>query len=720
MGIVLGLALGLQACNDAGFQSGRTLADDKAATSAPGDSTGTSSGDATAGSFDQIPAKVETTSISDSKRPDTMISSFQAATTVDASFKFKIEPNSVKTDFTLEENLVLVKDTYSQTSRNLLTDSFTQGNSGTPVKEEFDQKARQGLADILIVIDNSGSMKEEQVNLSTKLNELLVSIKDANWQISVINTSPVVPAGVTLTALASEGKELCNTTVIKAGEVDATEKFAAAVNAGISGNGNEQGIRQAVVGLRCTEKPWVRPASTLAVLIVSDEDNCSIDGTECGTLPWAKETYLQNYVETTLQRTIGKNAGFYGIVAPSKALCSTAGNAGTQYLRLFDYKSTAGANYGNICDASYKTTLNRISDSIALQLNNQVELTTLPDTNTLALTLQLVDGTTQALDPASYTLTGKVITFLPGKEPPTGSKVVANYKAGAQPQLTSFTLSQDPAVGTVVAKINGAMATPGSYTASGRVVTFTQAPAAMAKITLDYLENKALLDRFKTTATALPDSIKVTVNGQATTNFTFDAARSEVVLKTLPADGQAIEIAYNKSNGPKLVYTLPVSKDSRNVKIMDQGTPISFTQSGNSFTISADAYLAGKVLTLSYDLPDGSTKVFEIGRMPIPGSADIVDSIGGCDLGTGLDILDDKLISTCALGTAMDFSLTYKYLETLKVFKVNGVENPELGNWTVYVDGISTKDYVRSGSSITLNSELAADARIDIHYTLPE
>ncbi|MDQ3231237.1 MAG: hypothetical protein M3Q07_05400 [Pseudobdellovibrionaceae bacterium] len=243
MGIVLGLALGLQACNDAGFQSGRTLADDKAATSAPGDSTGTSSGDATAGSFDQIPAKVETTSISDSKRPDTMISSFQAATTVDASFKFKIEPNSVKTDFTLEENLVLVKDTYSQTSRNLLTDSFTQGNSGTPVKEVFDQKARQGLADILIVIDNSGSMKEEQVNLSTKLNELLVSIKDANWQISVINTSPVVPAGVTLTALASEGKELCNTTVIKAGEVDATEKFAAAVNAGISGNGNEQGIR---------------------------------------------------------------------------------------------------------------------------------------------------------------------------------------------------------------------------------------------------------------------------------------------------------------------------------------------------------------------------------------------------------------------------------------------------------------------------------------------
>lgn len=723
-GLTLGLALGLlSACNDAGFQSGNTLTDDKAATSAPssGDARA-QSGDATYESSDQIPipAKVETVSMESSKQPDTIISSFQASSTKDASFRFTLEPKAARMDFTLEDSLAPVKDTFTQLNRNLLTETFTQGNAGTPVKEEFDQAARKGLADILVVIDNSGSMKEEQANLATKLNELLVSIKDSNWQISVITTAPAVPSGVSLNTAAAEGKEICNTTLIKAGEVDAATKFANAVNAGISGSGNEQGIRQAVVGLRCTEKPWLRPGSTLAVLIVSDEDNCSLDGSDCGSLPWAKESYLINYTETTLQRTVGKSAGFYGIVAPSKALCSTAGNAAPQYLRLFDYKANGAVNYGNICDASYKTTLNRISDSIALLLNNQFELKSQPDTTSLKLSVQALDGTIKALDPATYTQSGKVITFLPGKEPAAGSKVIAEYKVGAKPILTSFTLNQDPASGTVVAKINGAMAAAGSYSVSGRTVSFAQAPADMATITLDYRENKALLDRFKTTASPLADSLKVTVNGLATTNFSFDAGTGEVVLKSIPADGQTIEIGYNKNAGARLSYTLPISKEARNIRILEGSTPLAFTQNGNIFTIAAESHKAGKVLTLSYELPDGGTRAFEIGRMPVPGSADIVSTSAGCDLGMGLDVLDDKLISTCAVTTAMEFTLTYKYTEIMKVFQVSGVQNPDLGQWSVYVDGEATKDFVRSGSSITLNQDPSADARIDIHYTLPE
>lgn len=724
LGLILSLGLGLQtACNDAGFQSGRTLSEDKVATSVSDAASGDAearSGDAIYESSDQIPAKVETTTMEASKKPDTIISSFQASTTKDASFRFVLEPKSVKMDFTLEDNLAPVKDTFTQITRNLLTDTFTQGNVGTPVKEEFDQAARKGLADILVVIDNSGSMSQEQANLATKLNELLVSIKDANWQISVITTATAVPSGVSVNTLAAEGKELCNTTLIKAGEVDASTKFAAAVNAGTSGSGNEQGIRQSVVGLRCTEKPWLRANSTLAVLIVSDEDNCSLDGSGCGTLPWAKESYLINYVETTLGRTIGKNAGFYGIVAPSKTLCSTAANPAPQYLRLFDYKANGAVNYGNICDASYKTTLNRVSDSIALLLNNQFELKALPDANSLKLSIQLLNGTIQALDQSTYTQSGKVITFLAGKEPPAGSKVIAEYKVGAKPILSSYTLTQDPAAGAVVAKINGAMAAAGSYSVSGRMVTFAQAPADMATITLDYRENKALLDRFKTTAAPLADSLKVSVNGLATTNYTFDALKSEVVLKAIPSDGQAIELAYNKTAGPRLAYTLPVSKDARNIKIMDGATPISFTQSGSIFTVSADVHKAGKVLTLSYELPDGATRAFEIGRMPVAGSADIVSTQGACDLGMGLDILEDKLISTCAVTAAMEFTLTYKYTEVLRVFQVLGVENPDAGHWSVYVDGEATREFARSGSSITLNQEPGPEARIDIHYTLPE
>ncbi|WP_141732099.1 hypothetical protein [Oligoflexus tunisiensis] len=716
--IILALTLGLgSACNDAGFQSGNSLTLEQE-TAAAADAQA-QSGDATPEFSNHIPAQVETT-MESSKKPDTIINSFESSKTREASFRFKLEPKGVKTEFTLEDNLAPVTDNFTQINRQPLTDTFTQGHAGTTIREEFDQAARQGLADILVVIDNSGSMKEEQTNLSSKLNELLVSIKDASWQISVITTAPAVPAGVSVNTAAAEGKELCNTTLIKSGEADASEKFATAVNAGISGSGNEQGIRQSVVGLRCTEKPWVRTGSTLAVLIVSDEDNCSNDGSDCGSLPWAKESYLTNYVENTLQRTIGKNAGFYGIVAPSKALCSTAGNAAPQYLRLFDYKANGAVNYGNICDGSYKTTLNRISDSIALLLNNQFELKTLPDDGTLKLSLLLSDNTTRALDASSYTRNGKVISFVAGKEPPAGSKVVAEYRTGSKPILSSFTLSQDPAAGTVIAKINGAAASAGSYTVSGRTVTFTNAPADMATITLDYRENKALLDRFKTTADPVTGSIKVSVNGQATTDFTFDAAKREVVLKNLPADNQTVEIGYKKNAGPRLEYTPPVSPDGRNFQILDQTQPVAFTKNGNTFTISADAFQAGRTLTLSYDVPDNSTKAFELGRLPIAGSTDIVDAQGDCDLGVGFEIVDDRLISNCVITNAMEFTLNYKYIETVKIFKVFDVANPEAGVWTVYINGEATKDFVRSGSSIALTQDPGAEARIDIHYTLPE
>ena len=101
----------------------------------------------------------------------------------------------------------------------------------------------------------------------------------------------------------------------------------------------------------------------------------------------------------------------------------------------------------------------------------------------------------------------------------------------------------------------------------------------------------------------------------------MSAVKNEVVVKTISTDNQPVEISYDMRTGPRLVYMLPVSKDGLNFKILDGTAPISFTQSGNSFTIGADVHQLGKVLTLSYDMPDAGTKAIEIGRMPIPVTA---------------------------------------------------------------------------------------------------
>ncbi len=296
------------------------------------------------------------------------------------------------------------------------------GADGSPkyetkdVEETLTQEGLQGFADIALVVDNSSSMQEEQKNLSTKLDDLITALKGANWQIGVITTT---------VATGSDGQDACNLTLIKSTDSDAQSRFTKAVSAGISGDGNEQGIRQAVNALKCTKKPWVRPGSTVAVLIVSDADNCS-DGKGCNGQPWASEQYLIDYVEKDLGRVVGENAGFYGIYSPPSESCSTAEFTANIYQRLIDYKSEGNLNYGNICDSSYKKTLTRISSNIAKLLSSQFSLKQKPDEGTVMISGTKSNGDQITAD--DFVVTGTTITFKTGSEPALGSKIDIRYK----------------------------------------------------------------------------------------------------------------------------------------------------------------------------------------------------------------------------------------------------------------------------------------------------
>lgn len=284
------------------------------------------------------------------------------------------------------------------------------------IEETFTQQGLSGSADIAIVIDDSGSMAEEQTNLSTKLNDLVVALKDADWQIAVITSS----------AEFAHGADRCKITLIQSTDADAEKKFRKAVTPGIGGNGNEEGIRQAVNALKCPEKPWVRPNSSIAVLIVSDEDNCSDDGKDCPNSPARSERYLIDYVENDLHREVGRNAGFYGIFAPPAEECPTAGAKGIQYQRLVDYKAAGERNFGNICDPSYKATLERISSNIAKLLSSQFTLKQTPDEGSVVL--QGVKSNGDRILASDYSVSGNVITFKRGSEPALGSDIMLSYK----------------------------------------------------------------------------------------------------------------------------------------------------------------------------------------------------------------------------------------------------------------------------------------------------
>lgn len=283
------------------------------------------------------------------------------------------------------------------------------------VVENFVQESIKNSADILIVIDDSQSMREEQKNLSSKMNALLKSLVATDWKIGVISTT-AVPKG---------NDYACDLDLIHSTDIDAVEAFSKAVQAGTGGSGNEQGILQAVVGIRCLEKPWVRPDSSLAVLIVSDEDNCS-NGQDCARFPAKSEVYLTDYVEKTLGRMVGINAGFYGIYSPPSKPCSSASATANIYQRLIDYRMPNSKNFGSICDSSYQETLERISGSIAELLKNTLELKDAPIVGSVKIEATKANG--QAISNADFSVSGKVVGFKVGSEPRKGSKIVVRYQ----------------------------------------------------------------------------------------------------------------------------------------------------------------------------------------------------------------------------------------------------------------------------------------------------
>lgn len=662
--------------------------------------------------------------------PDSLFSQFPTTVLKNAETQFTLDLKDVTAKVNLVDKTSAKTENFKQNTRTATTDMFKQGNPGQEKTDQFTQAGKKGDVDILVVIDNSGSMTEEQQNLSTKMDALLASIKDANWQISIINTNTVIngnPANDGHNDPATEGKETCLSTMIKKGDANASQEFAKAIQAGTNGSGYEQGIRQAVVGLRCPEKaamPVVRAGSTLAVLIVSDEDNCSQDGADCGTTKWAKETYLIDYVEKTLGRTVGKNAGFYGIIAPSKAQCQTALNVGTQYIRLFNYKSTPGANYGNICDASYAGTLNRISESIALQLDNTFPLSEKPEPGSLVVTVTTAAGVTTTVNPADYSLTEKSLKFVAGKEPANGSTIKASYRINAVPMFSSVTLKNDPAAGTITVSVNGAMLNAGTYTVSGRDIAFATRPAANADIKVDYRLNMPLADTFQLAGIPV-GGVTVKVKNVATTNFSYDAATRKVKLNFFPLDAEAIDVGYISVDGPELQYPVSIATGAKNFRLLDGATALNFAldpgMNGNGkITINQGDHKAGKELMFTYELPDGAERRFPLAGMPEPGTVTVSMMAGTCVVGQNIKVQGMELIATCPVAEKTEFVLSYKYKTQVKSFTVSGVKDPEKGIWAVYYNKELTTDYTREGATITLNFEPAVDSKVDIVYTFPE
>ena len=150
--------------------------------------------------------------------------------------------------------------------------------------------------DILFVVDDSGSMHDEQENLATSFHafveRLASSPVENDFQIGVTTTSVDLPEyqpdgsveihtsneGQPFEAgalVGAEGKRL-----LAASSPTLVADFDENVNVGVDGSWKEQGLRAAKLAVMDriadgSNAGLLRPGARLAIIIVSDEDDCS-------------------------------------------------------------------------------------------------------------------------------------------------------------------------------------------------------------------------------------------------------------------------------------------------------------------------------------------------------------------------------------------------------------------------------------------------------------
>lgn len=671
-------------------------------------------GDATAG--DIIPKNNPPPgTIDDTARPDggpmteTFSQIFAASDPVQESMAFDPGSRSFSHDIRMRRTNLDRSVKKNQGDRPRGRDEFSQGRPGANAEETFEQMVNRRL-DILVIVDDSQSMAEEQANMSGKLAPLLSAVAEADWQIAVLTTDPERPC--------------LRGPAIKKTDANAAQTFATQVTAGATAgtNGsanNERGVLTAVRALsgQCASGPFMREGSTLAIVVVTDEDNCS-DGNGCPGKPYASANYLLDYLKSI--REPGKNARLYGIYWEPQvphAQCKTAYNQAHIWSNLV--AATSG-KAGSICSNDYSATLKAVSDDVKFMLNTKFTLAGVPEAGSVKVFINDIEQTT------GITVAGKVVDIEPA--PPANAKVKIRYTHSTETQRTSFTLTYPPLANTLKVTVDGQDVDASNYTfdSSNLTLTFATPPKPGSKIAIAYTRDTPLKTLYDLGEPYVPGSMVVFVNGEATSDFSEDAQGGLVTFTTPPPEGSEVQFAYTGIGSPILCYPFTTAYDPpRNFVVRDVETgsavAVAYHADGckNGIAFAAEDYADGRKIVITYDAPGNSASSIILPQAPLMGKASVSDGTTICGEAEGLKI-SGKVLNFGNCGFAADAIVTATYDApgaSKSEFVVDAFEIPSdsiYQEWRVYIDDVPTTAYSRSGGTITLSSPPPPSATIKI------
>ena len=290
------------------------------------------------------------------------------------------------------------------------TDGSSTGGSTTGVvhqwaDESFNQTAgSQKKLDIIWVIDNSGSMAEEQASLGTNFSAFINDFIDENvdFKMGVTTTDTRTSGGgqaysTSLTDLTS-AKAQANETRFKS-------DFARHVNVGIRGDGREKGLQASESFINRYKASWMRDDAYLVVVYLSDEEDQS---------PKSKEDYLASL------RSAKVNDGYVKAYSIVNTLNNCPSNVTCGFERYAYQAEQTGGGLADIT-SNFATVLNDMGQQI-INLLDSFPLANDPVPGSIEVR---VNGVVQA---SGWSVTGRQLKFDAGSVPAVGASVQVRYQ----------------------------------------------------------------------------------------------------------------------------------------------------------------------------------------------------------------------------------------------------------------------------------------------------
>ncbi|MDO9181741.1 MAG: hypothetical protein Q7U04_05005 [Bacteriovorax sp.] len=272
--------------------------------------------------------------------------------------------------------------------------------------ETFTQDSSKARAvDILWVVDNSGSMADNQNSLATNFNHFIGQFLDENIDFKMaFTTTDGTPS--------KNGKMIGDSSLLtsafaKKDKVAFEDNFSKMVKVGINGSGKEQGLKTASSFLDLYSQTYLRQDAYLAVVFISDEEDQS-------------EALVNAYLSRLQSVKINKGmVKAYSIVTQIKPKGGYGETIGSRYNEI---SLATGGKISDITD-DFSATLKDIGGSI-VKLVDSFALAEVPYDDTITV---FVNGT-QLNAGWSYDALSHSLKFNENAIPSENAKIEVHYK----------------------------------------------------------------------------------------------------------------------------------------------------------------------------------------------------------------------------------------------------------------------------------------------------